>query len=102
MNNKKAQGISLEVIIIAIIALVVLVLLIAIFTGRMGNWFTQLKGGEEIAYKCACINPADKSDETCGVASPGDDWSEKSVPAECGERFTDCANSCYSKAKETK
>ena len=38
--NKKAQGISLNVIIIAAIGLVVLVLLVAIFTGRI-NIFGQ-------------------------------------------------------------
>ena len=34
----KAQGISVNTIIIAAIALIVLVVLIAIFTGRMGIW----------------------------------------------------------------
>ncbi len=35
---KKAQGISINTIIIAAIALIVLVVLIAIFTGRIGIW----------------------------------------------------------------
>jgi len=34
--NKKAQGLSVNVIIIAAIALIVLVVLVAIFTGRLG------------------------------------------------------------------
>ena len=34
----KAQGISINTIIIAAIALIVLVVLIAVFTGRIGNW----------------------------------------------------------------
>jgi len=34
--KKKAQGLSLNVIIIAAIALIVLVVLVAIFTGRLG------------------------------------------------------------------
>ncbi len=34
--KKRAQGISLNVIIVAAIALIVLVVLVAIFTGRMG------------------------------------------------------------------
>ncbi len=33
---KKAQGISINVIIVAAIALIVLVVLVAIFTGRLG------------------------------------------------------------------
>lgn len=40
---KKAQGLSLNVIIIAAIALIVLVVLVAIFTGRMGDWTSGLR-----------------------------------------------------------
>jgi len=36
--KKKAQGISINTIIIAAIALIVLVVLIAIFTGRLGGF----------------------------------------------------------------
>lgn len=36
MFNKKGQGLSLNVIIVAAIALIVLVLLVMIFTGRIG------------------------------------------------------------------
>ena len=35
---KKAQGISINTIIIAAIALIVLIILIAVFTGRLGIW----------------------------------------------------------------
>ena len=35
---KKAQGISINTIIIAAIALIVLIILIAVFTGRIGIW----------------------------------------------------------------
>ena len=38
MLNKKAQGISINTIIIAAIALIVLVVLITIFTGYTGQW----------------------------------------------------------------
>ena len=38
MTSKKAQGISINVIIVAVIALLVLVVLMAIFGGRMGLW----------------------------------------------------------------
>ena len=41
--NKKGQGISLNVIIIAAIALLVLVILSVIFMGRMGIWSTKSK-----------------------------------------------------------
>ncbi|MCK5283539.1 MAG: hypothetical protein KAK00_09115 [Nanoarchaeota archaeon] len=36
--QKKAQGISINTIIIAVIALTVLIILIAVFTGRISLW----------------------------------------------------------------
>lgn len=41
-KNKKAQGLSLNTIVIAAIVLIVLVVLILIFTGRMGDFITNL------------------------------------------------------------
>ena len=46
--NKKAQGLSINVIIIVAIALIVLVVLIAIFTGRLGGFV----GGIESTTTC--------------------------------------------------
>ncbi len=40
LSNKKAQGMSLNTVIIAIIVLVVLVVLVMIFTGYFGKVFT--------------------------------------------------------------
>ena len=40
--KKKAQGISVNVIIIAAIALIVLVVLVAVFTGNLGDWTKKL------------------------------------------------------------
>lgn len=59
MFKKKAQGISINTIIIAAIALVVLVVLIAIFVSKMGGFTTQLakcseKGGECVRDSAAC------------------------------------------------
>lgn len=44
---KKAQGISINTIIIAAIALIVLVVLIAIFTGRMGIFGKDLSDAQK-------------------------------------------------------
>ncbi|MFH1590508.1 MAG: DUF948 domain-containing protein [archaeon] len=52
--NRKGQGISMNVIIIAAIALLVLVVLAIIFLGKMGGW------GQDVAY---CENKG-------GVCSP--------------------------------
>lgn len=38
MKMRKAQGLSLNVIIIAVLALIVLVILIVIFSGKMGSF----------------------------------------------------------------
>ena len=44
---KKAQGISINTIIIAAIALIVLIILIAVFTGRMGWWGRDLSTAQQ-------------------------------------------------------
>lgn len=49
---KKAQGISLNVIIIAAIALLVLVILSVIFMGRMGTFGTETNDCENKGGKC--------------------------------------------------
>ena len=41
--SKKAQGISISVVVVAVIALLVLVVLAVIFGGRMGLWSTELQ-----------------------------------------------------------
>jgi hypothetical protein len=48
--NKKAQGISINTIIIAAIALIVLVVLVAIFTGRLGIFGREVG---EVGQECA-------------------------------------------------
>ena len=40
--NKKAQGLSLNMIVVAVIVLIVLVVIIAIFSGKLGNWGGQV------------------------------------------------------------
>ena len=62
--RKRAQGLSINVIIIAAIALIILVVLIAIFTGRLGSFSGSLgkisendcteKGGTCIAAGNEC------------------------------------------------
>lgn len=47
--DKRAQGLSINVIIIVAIALIVLVVLIAVFTGRMGSFI----GGVDTAQSCS-------------------------------------------------
>ncbi|MEK6943186.1 MAG: hypothetical protein AABX00_03940 [Nanoarchaeota archaeon] len=53
---KKAQGISINVIIIAAIALAVLVVLFAIFTGRIGGFSKGVSETDTCAQKCSALN----------------------------------------------
>ena len=60
--NKKAQGISMNVIIIAAIALLVLVILSVIFIGRMGSFGRitgdcTTQGGRCLASPCNVQTP---------------------------------------------
>ena len=72
-GNLKAQGLSLDTIIIAAIVLIVLIVLWAIFTGRLGLFTQQLGATREAScpsdnWKTACdtgetiIVPEDASD----------------------------------------
>ena len=60
--SKKAQGISINVIIIAAIALLVLVVLAVIFTGRIGQFATKTADCENKGGRCAELG------ERCGDA----------------------------------
>ena len=53
---RKAQGISINVIIIAAIALAVLVVLFAIFTGRIGGFSKGVQETDTCAQKCSSLN----------------------------------------------
>ncbi|MDO8642361.1 MAG: hypothetical protein Q7R76_02085 [Candidatus Woesearchaeota archaeon] len=61
---KKAQGISLNAIIIAILALLVLVVLAMIFTGKIGGFTKETKNCATLGNNAVCI--ADASE--CGGA----------------------------------
>jgi len=64
--KKKAQGMSINVIIIAAIALIVLVVLVAVFTGRFGMFTKGVEQCDASKGKSAgCVaradcNPPDK------------------------------------------
>ena len=81
---KKAQGISLNVIIIAAIALIVLVVLVAVFTGRFGIFAGGIKEAANCDKGCKALNYASGNlDDTCtgGTKLPG--YSEGGVACCC-------------------
>jgi len=51
--DKRAQGLSINVIIIVAIALIVLVVLVAVFTGRMGSFVGNVD--ETTSCDSACV-----------------------------------------------
>ena len=63
--NKKAQGLSLNTIIVAIVVLIVLVVLIMVFTGYFGSRFTPAV--------TSCVNSGGVCQESSGITG-----------AECG------------------
>ena len=65
MKNKKAQGLSLNVIIIAVLALLVLVILAVIFTGKLGTYKPQSDEEQFNEEEDICL---DFGGETCIVA----------------------------------
>ena len=44
MKNKKAQGMSINLIVVAAVALLVMVILIAMFSSKIGDFGTQKDG----------------------------------------------------------
>jgi hypothetical protein len=72
MNNKKAQGMSINMIVVAAIALLVMVILIAIFSSQMGDFGEQKDNC--IAQGGACTPP--QTDRRCASG-------EVRINAEC-------------------
>lgn len=56
MSKKRAQGLSITTIIVAVIGLIILVVLIAIFTGRLGAFGKGLEEQEKFGKKCEEFN----------------------------------------------
>jgi hypothetical protein len=60
IKSKKAQGISLTVIVVAAIALLVMVVLILVFTGKIGNFTSNVD---------VCENKGGVCQDTCNRAN---------------------------------
>lgn len=57
MHSKKAQGLPLNVIIIAVLVLIVLVVLVVIFSGKLGKFSTQTSESEKAFSITTCDIP---------------------------------------------
>ena len=51
-NNRKAAGLSVNIMIIAVIGLIVLVIIVAMLTGRMGSFGGGLKSFGDATKTC--------------------------------------------------
>ena len=98
-NNKKAQGMSVNVIIIAALALVVLIVLFAIFTGRISLFSGGVRGAEQNTYTCVCNNPVDLKDQICAQSQPSGYNIKNPSSAQCNSGWVDCLPplNCYEK-----
>ena len=75
---KKAQGLSMNVIIIAALALIVLVILAVVFMGRMGVWGTEIdsctnNGGRCVDSRSDCTGTYETIKTGRNYVCPGDD-----------------------------
>ena len=71
--SKKAQGISINTIIIAAIALVVLVVLVAIFTGRLGLFGQKVA---EVGQECTDFKNSEGKAAAWRTVDCGEGYSE--------------------------
>ena len=88
---KKAQGLSMRVIIIAALALIVLVVLIFIFTGRIGSFGKGIDDTQNnFLNKCEIPGTQRK----CETSGPSDCLSAGGIPVQ--GTFNDCEGTCCS------
>ena len=64
--KKNAQGLSMTTIVVAALALLVLVVLALIFTGRMGDFSTGIKGASDCNQACTAAG-FNGSDIQCNI-----------------------------------
>lgn len=70
MFKKRAQGLSINTIIIAVIALIVLVVLIAILTGKLGSFSEGVSGSATCANACKALGKVVDT-SGCATSLPG-------------------------------
>lgn len=90
---KKAQGLSLNVIIIAALSIVVLVVLVAILTGRISLFSQGIADSDTTSKQAICMS---QSTNRCSATSPvnGDvQYKERSLAGI--KKWIDCPSKCW-------
>ena len=85
--TKKAQGLSINVIIIAAIALIILVVLIAIFTGRLGSFSAGVSQTVTCENSCKAFG---MDDGDAGKSSCEQDRANRFVPGDYADVDLGC------------
>jgi len=88
---KKAQGLSLNVIILAVLGLLVLLVLILIFTGKMGFLSKEISGCES-KQGAKCVD--DAGDHQCPSDPDGDAGYFTKYSYDCKEGKVCCYSQC--------
>jgi len=105
-NNKKGQGLSLTVIIVAAIALIVLVVLVAIFLGRISGTDTQIDAAanaELAKHKISYGNchPSDVAEEAFSLEySAAEDANDGSARESATNDFKLVISTCKANADQ--
>ena len=86
--NKKAQGMSIRVIIIAAIGLIILLILFALVSGRIRIFGGGLDDQHQSVVDCVC--------QKVGVRNCGE-TAEYTVEDNSCPQWIDCPNNCYKK-----
>ncbi len=104
LRKRKAQGLSITTIIVAVIGLVILVVLIAIFTGRFGVFTSGVEGASSCDNFCGSLgmdvigNVPDGGACNQGETKISDCCCEKLTCEEkCDKKQEDCQKDCDEK-----
>ena len=98
--DKRGQGISLNVIIIAALALIVLVILIAIFTGRIGTFGGEVASTEQRAKATAANIGKTVCDGTCFAHPKWDATNNRFLDELVGQRGVKRTTKCTDATEE--
>ena len=79
LKKRSAQGLSITTIIVAVIGLVIVVVLIAVFTGRIGSFGTELDKSKTCTSVCTSIGKQTIAGGVEDPASCGNDPGERLV-----------------------
>lgn len=103
MNKKRAQGLSLNMIIVAAIGLIVLIIIAVIFREHIVSYSKGYKETADKAIESAegerCVSLFSTTTRKCSENAPDEGWKEITLEK---DKWTDCKENekCWEKIKE--